>query len=131
MATETLLQAGPELDAEIARRVFGNAVITSPRHSGAHAGDDQIWEALSDIPADPWLLRPYSTTIASAWLVVEKMREMETGMADCPWDAFIEALIDGFPYARRLTPESLVRCVLFGLNPERICRAALAALEAR
>lgn len=60
-------EAGPDLDAEVARRVFGEEIGEYATNRGPHRFIAS--HGLSrDIP-------PYSTDIASAWTVVERLRD--------------------------------------------------------
>ena len=77
--TET--QAGPELDAEIARRVFGREVIPCDAVSDAGPLHGHV---VQDGAVRQCNLNPYSTSIAAAWFVVEKMRAMGVWLAIRP-----------------------------------------------
>ena len=151
----TELQAGAELDAEIARRVFGIDVLgMAPCHHDPDGGGLSVgeWdnqsiqrpvhilgtcdghESFED--GDPvyfghsWCLVPcplYSTDIAEAWLVVEKMREMKKFITlsvypddeDGYWCSIDSPYSSFHKYqAERCNSASLA-----------ICRAALAALS--
>ena len=77
------MKAGRELDALIAEKVFGSKKPTH-KHDRVHLepmNDDTFcWEcfciyAHGDVCE--WVPRKYSAQIADAWLVVEKMEEME------------------------------------------------------
>lgn len=63
------LKVGPELDAEVARRVFGMPACTC----GPIGGYDPTTGRCSRCEWRP--CPEYSTDIADAWLVVEKLRE--------------------------------------------------------
>ena len=61
------IEAGRELDAEVAERVMG--LRTRPR-SWSKEGP-----CLQEAPGKPWRIIPhYSTSVADAWEVVEKIR---------------------------------------------------------
>lgn len=116
MSISTEIKAGPELDAEIARRVFGLDIVEMDGWARPRYQDDTgQWHSLQGDR------HAYSTDIAAAWLVVEKMREQ-------PWPvmhAFAMALA---PYVPDNVYDAIAE-LLIKLDPERICRAALAALE--
>ncbi len=65
--------AGPALDREIATRIFGLVMCTCANHN-EHFPRENCF-AHPDSPDKGGELRQYSTDIASAWLVVEAMRE--------------------------------------------------------
>lgn len=83
------MPAGPELDAEIARRVFGECGHEVFYYAKDRLRDECSYEdyrtyrcrrckvALRGLRYHPGkiIAKPYSTDIAAAWLVVEKMRE--------------------------------------------------------
>lgn len=60
-------KAGRELDAEVAERVFGFKVVRDPNDIDLIAQDDSF------VPTRR--VPPYSTDIAAAWLVVEKLSD--------------------------------------------------------
>lgn len=129
------LEAGRELDALVAGRVMGERV-ESRRFVFRNYGD-WMYSDTADYDEGPCIpvdavkgyLPAYSTDIAAAWLVVEKMREAE-------WCGALDSL--GFDGAEW-------RCVLWATHgddpttfhhgrghtaPLAICRAALAAIRA-
>lgn len=97
------LQAGPELDALVAEKVMGFTVIY---------GFMQVFE-----DATPIDIPKYSTDIAAAWQIVEKMR----GCASSVWDRWEKELFDG---------HVLLRACALGDAPFLISRAALKAVGA-
>jgi hypothetical protein len=112
------MDVGPEMDAEVARVVFGHEVHLlegdDVRERGRTLQDSEqrngIWQGL----------RRYSSSIAAAWTVVE-------------W--FDSYSLDWNPADKRhqcklvkYDPEAFVFAV-GKTAPEAICRAALAALE--
>jgi hypothetical protein len=102
MVRATELQAGPEMDAEIGLRVFGYKLVS-----------------LATLQPTP----RYSTDVAAAWLVVEKMREMGLRPILMPdW---------GHQWQVKVYRESehIVETAWFDTAPLAICRAALAALD--
>jgi hypothetical protein len=119
------LQAGPEIDAEIARRVFGLDTEMRSCHRKNCCGNSYLYSYEAE-----WLgwvrTSQYSTDIAAAWLVVEKMWE-QTFSARM---AFIGSL--GNQISEELGMSQQERLAfggwLFHLKPEHICRAALAAV---
>lgn len=106
--------AGRALDALVAEKVMGEPVTWLPT-ALSHRDPHQSGEVFG---AKGWHRVPsYSTDIADAWLVVEKMRER------------------GFVISA--TPNQQSWCATFGADsvwgetaPLAICRAALAAVEA-
>lgn len=105
---DTALAAGPELDAEVARRVFGWP-------------EDYITSELK-------YRASFSTDIAAAWLVMENMRKRgkvvsltvaEMGEAGPNWCSFDS------PFSSRHEWQSQ-QCETM---PLAICRAALKALD--
>lgn len=172
----TELQAGPEMDAEIARRLFGldDTYVTKPSfeltvdwfdhgpliqkmaqeraviqlHADGRTHDDfaDPWPPDDALPqcfkdwgysgigmwhpmGGEYALPMFSTHIAAAWLVVEKMREM--GYSVC-----VESWIHGGWAAEIIPNEEQFAVHGMGVHsvddtaPLTICRAALAALEA-
>lgn len=76
----TEMQPGRELDAEIARRVFGREVIPG----GGYAHD----YSFTDYPAVE--VPHYSTDMAAAWLIVEHFRTRRYNIfpsAECGWQS--------------------------------------------
>jgi hypothetical protein len=65
------LKAGRELDALIAEKVFGFVPCTHEAHDAA--GDGWLCFALPESPDQGGECRSYSTEIADAWLIVEKL----------------------------------------------------------
>jgi hypothetical protein len=112
MAAVTELQAGPEMDAEVARRVFGVNAWTESDFHGPHqdAHTDQ-----SEMFPTGWLPR-FSDSITAAWLVVEKMLSDRTDQ-----ETYLR-FVQVWYYDGAAAPGPVAA--------ERICRAALAALEA-
>ena len=105
-------KAGRELDAQIAEQVMGLQVIVF--------GSTPLIYATTKSDEDGKWLPCYSTSIADAWLVVEKMKETN-------WHAFIIALIADHVGTDRVPLNVFAQC-LFDLTPEKICKAALSAL---
>lgn len=130
--------AGEALDREIAVKVMGIV----PREVRVRGSTERVtvWTgnpALSDGVWDAYQLvrygepRPFSTDIATAWTVVERMSNLG-------WHARVESPFEaGQPYFAGFTPHGMS-----GWNgvpdhqagaycaAEAICRAALAALQA-
>ena len=114
--TETLV-AGRELDALVAEKVMGHTVT---------------WLATAISPAQPHyvdraiacgylLVEYYSTDIGAAWQVVERMRELNYGIA----------ISDGPAWSFAVAPNDDagdVTCELADTLPLAICRAALRAV---
>lgn len=115
-------QAGLELDALIAEKVMGY-----------ERWEEDLWVATSDGFADE--LPHFSTDIAAAWEVVEKMRVQGVHLGVAPWgkdewEAFEK--MDHLNEARQWVSSRGDDCVhVFGVDtaPLAICRAALAAVE--
>lgn len=107
---------GRDLDAEIARRVFGH-----------HVPDD--WEGRLAVP-------PYSSDIAHAWRVVDRMKELS--LQPLRAGRHRETMDEGIAVRRRFLRELGNETALGGLmelmwlNGKaaalKICRAALAAV---
>lgn len=118
--------AGPALDRWIAVGMFGLVPCSAEMHTGETGGP--LCYALPESPARGGDLRAYSTDIAAAWLVVEKMRErffwlILTDCAGFGWLAVFNEEgppIDDEPL-RRGEGEA-------DFAPLAICRAALQAV---
>lgn len=137
MKTSENVQAGPELDAEIARRVFGhesatvvNANLPSKyRYMKTDCFTPRKCKELGYCPEGGCMDMPhYSTDIAEAWLVVEKMRERgwrfvvrDGAERGVPYVVTLWGPHDGSP--------TIVHVDEGDTAPLAICRAALAALE--
>lgn len=115
----TRMKAGQELDVLVAEKVMGLEVgpIRVIPVSGGYARADLGVKGGSVVPR-------YSTYIADAWQVVEKMRDKFSG-----WLTFTKAL--QVEVSRDLPqPDDLVApdFVWRLVRPEHICRAALLAI---
>lgn len=115
------LEAGPELDANVAERVFGwtGCQVQHGRFAGYPPNSGQFTFG-----------RPYSTDIAAAWLVVERMR-------DRGYWVRIEDYTDGwrvtFSVPSKDEPDDWLNDVMLseaGTMPAAVCDAALEVLEA-
>jgi hypothetical protein len=112
------LPAGAALDGLVAARVFG-WVCTDD--------DAAVWTSPDGL--SHFGVSPYSTSIAAAWQVVEKLRERGAILEHvCVWDedptsdrAFAASFDDG----KRACGRAFAMTA-----PLAICRAALVALEA-
>lgn len=113
------MDAGPELDALVAQRVFGwtnlaeRPVFNQMTMTGYRAD------------GHPDVVKCYSTSIAAAWLVVEHLRTNGWGVTlnMYPQPSTVEvALWDG---------KGFVRETIRATVPLAICRAALNAVEAQ
>ena len=133
------MNAGRELDALIAEQVMGwrcdpglanepdgtiNTAFWYPPEWDTELG---AWPStMGRQQHGPYDLVPhYSTSIADAWLVVEKFREREiicqqNGISDATWVAFVWALQKS---------KHGVHYLLQYLTPESICLAALKAVQ--
>lgn len=114
------LKAGRELDALIAEKVFG-LVKCRGRHDEQHDGD--YCYAQPDSPMRGGELRSYSSDIADAWLVVEKLRRRGFGFSvgDILNTAWFEVTFDN--------PVTELSYIVGATTiSEAICRAALAAV---
>jgi hypothetical protein len=127
--TETTAElTGRALDAEVAERVFNHEVIYPYRDSHLHQRNSawrnypwrknaQAFGGTSEVPR-------YSSDIAAAWQVVERMRERG-------WLIHIHTLMDGYLVIALETQPSERATQLWCRNlPQGLCRAALAALAA-
>ncbi len=118
--TETLI-AGPELDAEVAKAI-GCVGVGVPGGTWWYLGKT-TWDHLP----------PFSTDIAAAWHVVEKMRDLWTEATNGVHgsdNSFERPFDDGafFDVLHRNADRRWPWAFLY-VTPEAICRAALAALE--
>jgi hypothetical protein len=117
-------EAGPALDAEIARRVFGCEALLGYNLDNGGPPEAFCGCAAVGCPCAPeGRMRPYSTDIAAAWTVVEAMGARGYG---CDlWyprapDRWIQA-----QFARSPLRTYVARGTTM---PMAICRAVLAAL---
>ncbi len=117
-----------ELDAEIARRLFGEELHLVEVQPGR-----KVWRVYAGIYTDgepryvPALR--YSTRIDYAWLVVERMRELGYARAMASW--FVDEVCTGISGSSDYEPGLDELQIVFGADnlPELICRAALAAIR--
>lgn len=130
------MEAGRELDKVIGERVMGwkwlNApavgepFMLSPEQISRYTPEFVEQNTVKDCDLDaPSRLPHYSTSIADAWLVVEKLRERESiarsnGASDQAWVSFVWNL----PMSRHG-----IHYMLFSLTPLAICLAALKTME--
>ena len=114
------MKAGRELDALVAERVMG--MKTSP-HSFIHNNGVTEPYKVTEYYADGIRCKDYSTSIAAAWLVVEKMEESLNGIniRSVVPSSFPTYYIVHFGDERRRVTEFTL--------PLAICRAALKATE--
>lgn len=119
------IQAGPEMDTEIARAI-GCVGVGTPAGTWWYLGK-KTW---NECPK-------FSTSIAAAWLVVEKMQELGWGHCSidrCFWGN--ETSNDRDDWAWTVTfhsdedPNNIKVLDSAETAPLAICRAALAALDA-
>lgn len=117
------MKTGPEMDAEIARRVFGYRAFVDD--VGAHQIPPGYGEMSEWCP-------PYSTTIKAAWLVVEHLTFTDGPHADMKFSFGLEfsTVIDWSAdfTPRRNHPQARdyeAFCAHGYSAPEAICRAAL------
>jgi hypothetical protein len=123
------MQPGRELDALVAEKVMGLCVLDSVNMYGdgcvvSDAGMDE-WEKHREYGKvdDPDLLEPYSTHIAAAWEVVEKMKATHickvVGLSSTgEWFASIKPKEAGIFSSHAYAPTA----------PEAICKAAILAV---
>lgn len=116
------IPAGRELDALICHEIFGHVVAPDPDAFVtplARHGEPMIWSADGLLPVPP-----YSTDIAAAWLVVEKLQEQGVrvdilsdwhGHRTCRVARKSEILYDALDWS--------------ATAPLAICRAALRAVR--
>ena len=132
MATEeSSPKAGIELDALVALRVMDIKRLHYPGYAGdgkkvpyyIPSGSSWATHAMTSVP-----LPKYSTEIAAAWLVVDKMRgRWATNGSAAAAGVFRLEQDDegGFRVALGEGPDSAERSVTAPSAPEAICRAAL------
>lgn len=114
-------EAGRELDALIAEKVMGIENILVERGEGRVGRWVQAWTWLGRGRCPSTVMKhvlPYSTDMAAAWQVVEKMDLFELDMLTWNGEWSVIAYSDGHVLAEAPTA------------PLAICRAALAAAEA-
>lgn len=119
------MPAGRELDALVAERVMGWKLFAS--EPGYGRPPHQITLVLTPIPH-------YSTDIAAAWIIVEKLRDMWTEATEG-----VSGFVDDFPrpfddnvffeYLHRRADRRWPWAFLY-VTPHNICRAALKATGA-
>ena len=120
------LNAGRELDALVATRVFGLVMCTCANHNEHFPR--ALCYALLDSPDKGGELRCYSTDIAAAWLVVEKLRERFDTV-------IVESCLEGFA-VRIGDYEAPAPLVHVSIDPRQggvalcICLASLKAVSA-
>lgn len=106
------MEAGKELDALVAERVFGlklrNLTDTSC----------ELWRAPGWIECGP--CSAYSTKIAAAWQVVEKMRERNLFLDIHAYPEYYEVMVMG-------SDGNCMSSMLEDTVPLAICKAALIA----
>jgi hypothetical protein len=119
------MKPGRELDALIAEKVMGiKHPITIHRDKTAYQ-----WGSATD----EWEFLPeYSTDIAAAWKVVEKLGLCVWPTEDAKWFAFQDRFDSSYGEEYWFGGENfLSRYVIADTAPHAICLAALKALEAK
>ena len=122
------MQAGRELDALIAERVMGWTKVSktvSRWTEGTEIREKIVWEgkAPDDLKcSSPIEIKKYSTGIAAAWQVVEKIR----GMYECKSHNGIVVMSDPDGWYAEF-PEPIWSDATEKTAPLAICRAALLA----
>lgn len=118
------MEAGRELDAQIAEKVMGYAMTVVAAIDGESLG--------LDFETEDWQVLPhYSTNIAAAWPIAEKLH-LSVMRAGDEWAA---AVLDGEPHAEEGEYHGgYVDCGLHDVAyaptaPLAICRAALLAVS--
>lgn len=108
------MKAGRDLDALVACSIMGwhHVGPDGPNGEPGCTNPDQHEVEFRDLPR-------FSEDIAAAWEVLQRMKESTETHA--PWQAFCSELA-GY--------DEWFSEVLWGLTPERICRAALKAVGA-
>lgn len=108
-----MMEAGPELNALVAEKVMGLKNVGMRNHV---QGEDLFGE---DQDGDTVWVPAYSTDIAAAWLVVDKMRQNGR--------VYLQGRLNSWTF--RCSPDGIE---LFEADaptaPLAICRAALAAV---
>lgn len=108
--------AGPALDAAVARRVMGWA-----EYAHDHAPDAPHWHKPEGVELGPWEVMPaFSTDIAAAWQVVERL--VEQG-----WTVDVEVHSDHTETLCYRWEPDVAYCQFVPTAPLSICLAALAA----
>lgn len=135
------MDAGPELDAEIARRVFGLTLITATLDATVSwdggPADCGVWVLYEPLWQQPWgphvsgTVPRYSQDIGAAWLVVEHLIaqgwEPQVHYSTDPpgphWEAWLWQFEGTHPHVVTRDEHNYTAATA----PEAICRAALAA----
>jgi hypothetical protein len=127
------LEAGRELDAEVARQVFGDTVWPDPKYGPRRSKPGSNDGILQPIP-------PYSSEIGAAWAVVERMRELYYSFAYVqshdmasflrePWAAFsLSVAPPRWGTEPKMFEGEVIEWRGSGPAPLAICRAALRAV---
>lgn len=117
------MEAGRELDALIAEKVFGFTIIT--KSNGERYPVNPL--TTKDDPPDEWgHVKQYSTDIAAAWEIVSKFKALAVKVGEkhpyCnePWISFTQNIEDG---------DYDFNTAFFNVSPHAICLAALKAIE--
>lgn len=109
------LQAGPELDDLVAERACGFVIDRFTFEYDGMFKKCRVWVDNEGKKHNP---KPYSTDIAAAWEVVEKMRELG-------WWIGIETVRGGDEWSVQMGSR---RELISGPLPLCVCRAALLAV---
>jgi hypothetical protein len=121
------MQPGRELDALVAEKVMGWAELwTDSKNYMAYPPCEQKF-TIGEAERHPvW---PYSTDIAAAWEVVEKIKHMNLYIAThVPADGRITCIVDDDINGELTCDEVKEYQVVADTAPEAICKAALLAV---
>lgn len=123
------MNPGRELDALIAEKVFGWTDLKKLHGCDVYSGFPAGFTPATDHPSERWIVRKYSTTIADAWAVIEKLFQLG-------WDTEVQGFDDlsssGKPYYRvrvaRIDNQASAQIDFSHRAPHAICLAALKAV---
>lgn len=105
------MKAGRELDALVVEKVFNKSITTT-------YGEDSV-HTLDRLKVG-YLIQNYSTDIAAAWEVVEKLKEKGISI-------YVKAFLDTYCVEAHSVGSSINK-ILADTAPEAICKAALLAI---
>lgn len=120
------MEAGRELDALVAEKVFGLVRCTADSHRGS---DGATCYALPESPMMGGELRSYSTDIAAAWEVVEKIHALGwcSTLSALPDPSIIRYEMD-FDKPPLIDSHHTKVYAIAATAPHAICLAALKAI---
>lgn len=118
------MQAGRELDWDIAEQIFGFNIFREKTDNKLYVGHSRLRHEWQELPG-------YSTDIAAAWLVVEKLRQMQRTVTLGTLGVLPEPLSWGCNIFRGLRQLETVTQAVADTAPLAICRAALKAVASQ